>query len=75
MSGDTWDWILLALIDFPVADLLKYVGDRYGVWLVAPLGLTVFGTLCWLCVGIALTYIFERLKRSRSSKADTANGE
>lgn len=75
VSGDAWDWILLGLIDFPVADLLKHVGDRSGFWLLAPLRLTVFGTLWWLCVGIALTYIFERLKRSRSSKAGTANGE
>lgn len=75
VSGDTWDWILLSLIDFPVADLLKYVGDRCGFWLLAPLRLTVIGTVWWLCVGIALTYIFEWLKRSRRSKARNANSE
>ena len=75
VSGDTWDWILLSLIDFPLAYLQKYVGDRCGFWLLAPLRLTVFGTVWWLCIGIVLTYSFEWFKRRRESKAHNANRE
>jgi hypothetical protein len=65
VSGDVWQWILLSLVDFPLLYLQKYVGDRCGILLLTPLRLTVFGTVWWLCVGIALKYIFEWLKRRR----------
>ena len=71
-SGDVWQWILLSLVDLPVAYLLVYVGDRYGFVLLTPWGLTICGTFWWLCVGVALRYMFEWLKRGRKSKAHSA---
>jgi hypothetical protein len=32
--------------------------DRFSLGLISPWGLTVFGTVGWLCVGVALSYIF-----------------
>ena len=59
---DAWDWILLVLIDFPLAYLAmlgKYLGNWWTWGLIGPWGLAVFGTLWWLCVGIALSRAFD----------------
>jgi hypothetical protein len=57
VSHDVWNWILLSLIDFPLLYLQKYVGDPFNFAVLGPLRLTVFGTVWWLCIGVALSYI------------------
>lgn len=61
-SEDVWNWIELSVIDFPllyVGILLdKHIGDRFLWLLIGPWGLTIFGTMWWLCVGAALSYFF-----------------
>jgi hypothetical protein len=69
VSDNIWNWMLLSAVDLPLVYLQKYVGDRYGLFLIGPLGLTILGTAWWLCIGTALSYIFERLTRKRNPKA------
>lgn len=62
VSHDVWKWILLSLIDFPLVYsemyVHKHIWYRFEYVLISPWGLTIFGTTWWLCVGIALSYIF-----------------
>jgi hypothetical protein len=70
VSGDIWKWILLSIVvDLPLLFVQKYVGDRCGFLLIGPWRLTIFGTAWWLCIGVGLSYIFERFSRKRSPNA------
>jgi hypothetical protein len=66
VSNNAWDWMLLALIDFPLV-ILSMLGKRLGDWwawgLISPWGLAVFGTLWWLGVGILLSRTFDWIVR------------
>jgi hypothetical protein len=57
-SHDAWNWILLSGLDLPLVYIQSYFMDRFSLGLISPWGLTVFGTVGWLCVGVALSYIF-----------------
>jgi hypothetical protein len=71
--NNAWDWMLLALIDFPLV-ILSMLGKRLGDWwawgMISPLGLAIFGTLWWLCVGIVLSRAFDWI--ASKIKADLA---
>lgn len=69
VSDDIWNWMSLSLIDFPLLFLQKYVGDPCNFVVLGPLRLTIFGTVWWLCIGVALSSIIEWLERRRRSKA------
>jgi hypothetical protein len=70
VTGDVWKWMELSLLDFPLVYVQKYVGDRYGLFLISPWNLTIFGTVWWLCVGVALSFIFEWLVRLGGQHTD-----
>jgi hypothetical protein len=52
-------WIIM--LDFP----LTYLGEVCNLQLFTPLRLTIFGTMWWLCIGVVLSFIIDRVKRSR----------
>jgi hypothetical protein len=62
VSRDVWNWIFLSLIDFPLVYVEmfvhKHIWDRFEYVLISPWGLTIFGTIWWLCVGVVLSFIF-----------------
>jgi hypothetical protein len=63
-----WNWMWIILLDFPFTYALVKAEKLYNVVLISPLGLTILGTAWWLCIGIALSYIFERVTRKRNPK-------
>ena len=73
-SGDVWGWILLGIIDLPLGYVAMYGGDLFK-FVISPWGLTVFGTLLWLCVGVALSFMIEWFKRRGRPKARNTGGE
>jgi hypothetical protein len=73
LGGDSWNWMLIMLLDFPLLYLQKYLGDPWHLVLVTPLPLSIFGTIWWLCVGIALSFIIERFKRRRKDTFQAKN--
>ena len=75
VSNDVWNWMLLGLIDIPLVLLQMYVVNRNSLGLASPLGLTIFGTMWWLCNGVALSFMIEWFKRRRRSKALNTDGE
>jgi hypothetical protein len=74
LGGDSWSWMLIMLLDFPLLYLQKYVGDPCHFVLVTPLPLSIFGTIWWLCVGIALSLIIERFTRREKGAFQAKNG-
>jgi hypothetical protein len=79
VSEDVWNWILLTLIDFPLPYVEmfvhKYIWARFHYVLISPWGLTIFGTLWWLCVGLALSYIVGWFQRRGRPRALNTEGE
>jgi hypothetical protein len=72
-SHDAWNWILLAGLDLPLVYIQSYFMNRFNLGLVSPCGLTIFGTLWWLSIGVALSYFFEwfvRICVVRAQKED-----
>jgi hypothetical protein len=60
-------WIIF--IDFP----LTYLGDKFNLPIFTALCLTILGTLLWLCIGVALSYIipwFVRICMLRAQNED-----
>ena len=65
-GGDAWYWIAISLIDLPLV-FLHEAGKPYGIKVLTPLGVTVLGTLLWLCIAIAVAYFVQWLKRTIAS--------
>lgn len=65
LGQDSWDWIFLTLVDVPV---LAFIG-----WFTPPpydsMTITIFGTIWWLCIGLAISFISEWLGRRKKAKS------
>ena len=62
------NWMVVILVDLPFI----YIWKLFSLPRLGPWSLIIFGTVWWLCVGIALTFIFEWFGRRRRSP--NANG-
>jgi hypothetical protein len=72
--------MLLGLIDSPLvyAEMFvdKYIWNGFQYVLVSPVGLSILGTMMWLCVGVILSYMlpwFVRMCVDRARKEDEGN--
>jgi hypothetical protein len=67
LGQDNWDWIFVATLDIPLLLLMacfKLPIDR--------VILTIAGTIWWLCIGVALSFMIEWFeRRSRPKALDT----
>ena len=71
---DNWNWMWIMLLDAPISSALAYANELWHFAdispLIAPLSLTVLGTIWWLCIGVALSFIkrwFQRQKRNEGA--------
>ncbi|MGO9324554.1 MAG: hypothetical protein ACLP07_08330 [Terracidiphilus sp.] len=65
LGTDAWDWMLVTTLDLPFIVLRS--------WLLPPpisdASLVIFGTIQWLCVGVAIRSVSFWLERRRRAKA------
>ena len=72
LAPNSWYWFWIFALDMPASFALGYLN---GLWhftdksaLVFYLCLTIVGTLWWLCIGVALSYLFEWVVRKIRTK-------
>lgn len=58
-----WNWFWIMLLDLPCTYVLDKAGKLLHTRLISAWGLTVFGTLWWLCIGFVLSAAYERFAR------------
>jgi hypothetical protein len=70
VGDDNWSWIVVMTLDIPLLLLMDLFtkSPTYSTTTIV-----VAGTIWWLCIGIALTCIFEWLKRRREFGADNTD--
>lgn len=65
LGQDSWDWIFVTLVDVPVLALMgRFTPPPY-----ESMTITIFGTIWWLCIGIAISLISDWLGRKRMAKS------
>jgi hypothetical protein len=79
LAPNSWWWFWISALDLPATLVLGYLNSLWHFTdkslLVFVSSLTIFGTLWWLCIGVALSYFFEWFVRKIGMKKQQRSPE